>query len=197
MVTVGITGGIGSGKSTVAKIWQSLGAYYLNADDLAKNIMVNNTAIRQNIIDTFGEESYREDGTLNREWLSREAFGKNRAEELNRIVHPHIPEETRKVINEAEQQGYSVFVYEAALLMENLQPGVLDYIVLVLAEREKRIHRVIERDKVEEQAVIDRMNTQKDFNRYRDRADIVIENNGSMESLEQRAGEIYRLFLDD
>ncbi len=195
MVTVGITGGIGSGKTTVCKIWQDHGALVLNADDLAKDLMNRKPDIREKIIDTFGTQSYLGDGSLNRIYLADQAFSEGRVEELNAIVHPHIPEETEKIMAEAEKEGYELFVYEAALLLQNLRPGHLDYIVLVLADRKKRIERVTERDGVDRKEVVERMENQQNFNRLTHLADIVIENNGSREELENRAREVYSLML--
>ncbi len=196
MVCVGITGGIGSGKSTVVDIWESLGAFVLNADNLAKNIMVNNEEIRRQIIEVFGEESYYEDGSLNRVHLADQAFRKGRVEELNDIVHPYIPEEVAKVINYAEKEGTEVFVFEAALLLQGVRPGYLDLIVLVLADEEKRVERVRERDGVAEELVYDRIDKQQNFDELTDRADIVIHNNGSLDELKRQATRIYRLISE-
>lgn len=196
MVCVGITGGIGSGKSTVVDIWKSLGAFVLNADNLAKSIMVNNEEIRSRIIEAFGEESYYEDGTLNRVYLAEQAFRKGRVEELNGIVHPYIPEEVAKVINYAEKEGTEVFVFEAALLLQGVRPDYLDLIVLVLADEEKRVARVSKRDGVKEELIYDRIDKQQNFDELTDRADIVIHNNGSIEDLKRQATRIYRLISE-
>lgn len=195
MIKVGVTGGIGSGKTVVCNVFQSLGAYVLNADDLAKHLMVNDAEIRQQIIETFGEQSYRADGSLNREFLAEQAFEKDRVEELNNIVHPHIPPETEKIMQKVEKEGFDVFVYEAALLLQNLRPDYLDYIVLVLADKNKRVKRVQQRDNVAEELVRNRMNKQQDFDRLTHLADMVIENNGSLEDLKSKTRRIYRFFL--
>ncbi|MDZ7715051.1 MAG: dephospho-CoA kinase [Balneolaceae bacterium] len=194
MIKIGITGGIGSGKTTVCNIWQSLGAYILNADNLAKEIMVSDADIKQQIINTFGEESYHEDGTLNRQHLADEAFAQGRVEELNDIVHPAIPGASEKVMEKAEAEGVKVFVYEAALLLQNLRPRNLDKIVLVLSDREKRVERVAERDEVDRQKVIDRINKQQNFKALTDQADIIIRNNGTLEELKHKAEEVYHSF---
>lgn len=191
MIKAGITGGIGSGKTTVAKLFQSYGAYLLNADDLAKNIMIENDTVRKQIINTFGAESYKEDGSLNREYLAEQAFKNERVEELNRIVHPKIPDAVNKEMSEAEKKGYEVFIYEAALLLQNLRPDELDYVILVLADEEKRIQRVQQRDDVEREPVVDRMQHQQDFRKLTHLADIVIENNGTLKELKEEARRVY------
>lgn len=194
MVKVGITGGIGSGKTAVCKIWQSLGAYILNADDLAKKIMSSNPQIKKEIQQTFGVESYQEDGSLNREYLAEQAFESGRVEELNRIVHPRIPGESQKIMEKAEKEGYDVFVYEAALLLQNVRPSNLDYIVLVLADREQRLQRVQQRDGSDREEILNRMKSQQNFEELKDKADIIIYNNGTLEALERRAVDVYRTF---
>lgn len=191
MISAGITGGIGSGKTTVSKLFQQYGAYVLNADDLAKKIMTENASVRKQIIKTFGPNSYREDGSLNRTYLAQQAFKNERVEELNRIVHPKIPPAVDKLMAEAEKEGYEVFVYEAALLLQNLRPRELDYIILVLADENKRIARVKERDNVERASVEDRIQHQQDFRKLTHLADIVIENNGTLEDLENEAKRVY------
>lgn len=195
MVKVGITGGIGSGKTAVCDIWQSLGAYVLNADDLAKKIMAEDEGVRRQITHIFGEQSYRSDGSLNRAYLAEQAFGKSRVEELNAIVHPKIPAKSMEIIDQAGREGYNVFVYEAALLFGNLTPGFLDYVVLVLAGKQERLERVAARDGVEEGQVLERMSKQQDFEKLTHLADFVIENNGTRNMLKQKATQLFHKFL--
>lgn len=195
MVTVGITGGIGSGKTTVCEIWSELGAYVLNADDLAKQVMVTDPEVKEQLVDTFGEDSFEDDGALNRQHLASEAFEKGRVQELNAIVHPKLPEASLQKIKEAEEAGHQVFIYEAALLLENLEPGDLDYMVLVLADEDRRVQRVQQRDDSTESAIKQRMNKQRDFEKATGRVDYVIRNNGTLEELRKKAELIYQNFL--
>jgi dephospho-CoA kinase len=195
MVTIGITGGIGSGKSTVCTFWSDLGAYVLNADDLAKELMVSDPDIKEELVAAFGENSFLEDGRLNRKHLAHEAFEKGRVAELNGIVHPKIPEAAAEKMEMAEREGYTVFVYEAALLLENLDPGDLDYIVLVLADEEHRLERVRERDNSSTSDIRQRMNKQRDFEDATERVDYVIRNNGTIGELKKKAELLYENFL--
>lgn len=196
MVTIGITGGIGSGKSTVAKLWGSLGAYVLNADDLAKKMMSENDQIREEIIAAFGKKSYNDDGSLNRLYLAEEAFAKGRAPELNQIVHPRIPEEAKRIMAQAKKEGYTMFVYEAALLLQKGRPKYLDYVVLVLTDKDKRLERVMGRDDASQQEIMDRMNMQQDFSELMELADILIDNNGSLKELKMKAGQYYQVLTE-
>ncbi len=195
MVTVGVTGGIGSGKSTVCQFWSDLGAYVLNADDLAKELMVSDPEIKKQLVDTFGEDSFFDDGSLNRKYLAQEAFERDRVAELNAIVHPKIPGAAAEKISQADDEGYEVFVYEAALLLENLDPGDLDYMVLVLADEEHRLERVKERDNSSIKDIRERMNKQRNFEEATERVDYVIRNNGTIEELKKKAELVYENFL--
>ena len=194
MKKIGITGGIGSGKSTVCQVWQNEGAYVINADDLAKELIVNNKIIKQELIKAFGQQTYHPDGSLNRTYLAEQAFEKGRVEELNAIVHPHIPAEVSRLMENADKQGVNVAVYEAALLLQNLRPHDLDYVVLVLADEERRIQWVKNRDGVEPSKVVDRIKKQQNFEELTHRADYVIKNEGSVEALKNKADILYHKF---
>jgi dephospho-CoA kinase len=195
MVTVGITGGIGSGKSTVCSMWADMGAYVLNADELAKQLMVSDPEVKSELITTFGNQAFHDDGSLNRDYLSAEAFEKGRVAELNAIVHPRMPKAVEQQIQQAEAAGHKVVVYEAALLLENLEPGDLDYIVLVLAEEKHRLERVQKRDDSTKDEILQRINKQRDFEKATSRVDYVIRNNGTLEELEKKAEIIYQNFV--
>jgi len=196
MVRVGITGGIGSGKSTVCKIWDEMGAFVLYADDLAKKIMTDDPEVKEQIVKHFGDQAYDEKGNLNRPYLADKAFREGMADVLNRIVHPAVYKESAKIAKKAEKKGYPVFVKEAALLLKNGRPENLDYVVIVTGTEEKRIKRVVKRDDVDEKKVSDRIRNQQDFKELIHLADYVIDNNGSLDELHAKAKEIYREILE-
>lgn len=191
MVTVGITGGIGSGKSTVCRIWSELGAEVLDADQLAKTLMTDSPEIRERIIEEFGQDAYGSDGALNRAFLAREAFEKGRVELLNSIVHPVVKRETRRLIEEARKQGVEMYVKEAALLLDAGRPEEFDFIVLVTAGEDQRVRWVVERDQTESEAVRDRISRQKPTEELLPLSDFVIENDGSLQRLRERSTELY------
>ncbi|GAA5521118.1 dephospho-CoA kinase [Aliifodinibius salicampi] len=195
MVIVGITGGIGSGKSTVCDVWKKEGAYILNADEFAKQLMVDNDEIRSEIKAAFGPESYTAEGELNRKFLSEEAFEKGRVDELNAIIHPRLPAAVRERMKEAAEKGYKVGVYEAALLLESDHLDLFDYLVLVLADEKRRLQWVKERDEASEKQVKSRMNKQRNFENAVSQADIVIRNEGTLEDLKKKAEVVFNKFL--
>ena len=185
MIRVGITGGIGSGKSTVCRIWEDAGVRVISADDVAKELMVTHPDIIKNLKETFGDDAYSPDGSLNRAYLANEAFAKGRVEELNNIVHPVMFAETSRLMDEAEGQGIEVCAKEAALLLKYGRPKDLDVVVLVRADQNKRVLRVAERDKVNEAKVMDRMGKQAADSELRVLSDIEITNDGSLADLER------------
>ena len=195
MVTVGITGGIGSGKSTVCKVWAGMGGYILNADELAKELMVSDKQIRSRLTEAFGDRTYKEDDTLNRTYLAGEAFGKGRVRELNEIVHPRLPSAVRQRMQSAAEKGFEVGVYEAALLLESKHLEQFDYLVLVLADDERRLQWVRDRDGVSRQDVKNRMDKQRNFQEAAEQVDIVMRNEGSLEELKKNARDVYNYFL--
>jgi dephospho-CoA kinase len=191
MIKIGLTGGIGSGKTSVCTVWQKCGAYIINADDLAKEIMVSDSVVKQQLINTFGKKTYQPDGSLNREYLAKQAFEKGRVNELNGIVHPRIPQKMESIVEKAEEKGYPALVYEAILLLNGLKNYQLDFVVIVLADREKRLRWTQKRDGVSEKTIASRMKKQPDFRKLTFMADFVIQNDGSLDELEQRAKSLY------
>jgi len=196
MVKIGITGGIGSGKSTVCKVWKNCGAYIINADELAKEIMVSDPVVKEKLIETFGKKSFYADGRLNRPFLAEEAFRKGRVSELNEIVHPRIPAQVDELFKQAESEGHAAAVFEAALLFENLQRYNLDVIVLILADQSMRLQWVQKRDEVSEKLVTDRMEQQTNFESLSERANYVIYNDGTVAQLRERARQVYDEILN-
>lgn len=195
MITVGITGGIGSGKTAFTKVWESLGARVVYADDLAKEMMQTEPTLIKSLKKTFGEETYNDDGTLNKPHLIEQAFKKDRVDELNSIVHPAIQRKTKALIEEAEEDAAEVFAYEAAILLNYGRPDYFDYIVLVTSDREKRINRVAKRDSVKEDEVVARLEKQPDFDSLHHFADFIISNNGTFQELEVKAKSLYRKLI--
>jgi dephospho-CoA kinase len=140
---IGITGGIGSGKSTVCRIFQTLGVPVYDADSRAKSLMTTDGILISQIKKEFGVLSYRSDGTLDREYLAQAFHDKKKLELLNSLVHPRVAYDYEQWMEVQE----SVYVLkEAALLFEAKSYLALDKIIVVYAEEELRVKRVLQRD---------------------------------------------------
>jgi len=187
MIKVGVTGGIGSGKTTLCKEWEKMGAFVVYADDLAKKIMVEDEQLILSIKSVFGDEAYHADGSLNRSYLANEAFEKGRVEELNDLVHPALWNAVDEIAKEKEQEGVEVFVKEAAILLKNGRPKDLDVVVLVLLDMNERMERVIKRDNTEKEKVLDRISKQQDFSSLSHLSDFELHNTGSLANLKDEA----------
>lgn len=187
MIRVGVTGGIGSGKTTLCKEWERLGAFVVYADDLAKKLMVEDEELVKRIISVFGDEAYHEDGSLNRHYLAQEAFEKGRVAELNRLVHPVLWKKVEEISAQKEREGVDVFVKEAAILLQHGRPDDLDFVVLVEADEQQRTKRVVERDNSDRKKVEGRISAQQDFSALTDLADFVVTNDEGVTELKEKA----------
>lgn len=196
MIKVGITGGIGSGKSTFCREWESLGATVIYADDLAKQLMIEDQALVKNIKSVFGDQSYHKDGTLNREFLAQEAFAKGRVEELNELVHPVLWERVAEIEAEERAKGTTIFAKEAAILLNNGRPTDLDYVILITADEQTRIQRVLQRDHTDSEKVKERIKKQSDFMELSRLCDYIITNNGTQDELKLKAKELFHQLLE-
>lgn len=173
MLKIGITGGIGSGKSIVSNIFKVLGIAVFDADFAAKQIMNENKIVQQHLIDAFGESVFL-NNELNKKYLANIVFNDAyQLEKLNAIVHPATIEAGNQWV---KQQKTIYILKEAALLFESGSAADLDYIIGVYAPKIIRIKRVMQRDNVNEHAVINRMNKQIDENLKMKLCDFVIIN---------------------
>jgi dephospho-CoA kinase len=174
MLRIGITGGIGSGKSTICRIFQTLGIPVYDADSRAKALMLE-TVIRQPLVNAFGESVYASDGSLNRAELSGMVFNSpEKLEKLNSIVHPVVFKDYEDWVEERYEFPYTI--KEAALLFESGSFKSLDYVITVSAPKELRIRRVVERDGSLRTQVLQRMKNQLSEKERLERADFVIYN---------------------
>lgn len=157
ILRIGITGGIGSGKSTVARVFNTIGIPIYLADTAAKRLMEEDEELKKAIITHFGEEAYT-NGKLNRPYISAIVFSnKEKLEELNSLVHPV----TKRDGEEWMQQQHTPYaIKEAALIFESGTQEQLDYVIGVYAPQHIRTHRVMQRDKVTREEVLQRMHNQ-------------------------------------
>jgi len=161
MIKVGITGNIGSGKSTVAKLFSLLGVPVYEADSRAKDLMVSEPSLRAEITHLFGKEAYLDNGSLNRAYIAQLVFHDARKlGELNALVHPAVFKDFNSWLNQQAQTELPYVVKEAALLVESGSYKDLDYLILVQANEELRIKRTLERDKTNVESVKARIKNQ-------------------------------------
>jgi dephospho-CoA kinase len=173
MLKIGLTGGIGSGKSTVAKIFEVLGIPIYYADDAAKRLMNEDENLKQEITKNFGPDSYL-NGQLNRAYISSIVFNnKEKIELLNSLTHPAVMHDSEKWMN--EQTG-SYSIREAALIFESGINKHLDYVIGVSSPEALRIERTMKRDHVSKEEVQKRMKNQMDEDEKIKLCDFVIYN---------------------
>lgn len=173
MINVGLTGGIASGKTTVAKIFELLGIPVYYADDAAKRIMNEDKELKAAIQKQFGKEAYA-NGELNRAYLSAKVFGDAfQLDILNSIVHPATIRDAAKWM---AQQKAPYTVKEAALIFESGSAEYLNYVIGVYAPAQLRVKRAMERNHLTYDEVIQRMNKQLDENMKMKLCDFVIYN---------------------
>jgi len=173
---LGITGGIGSGKSTVSKIFEVLDVKIYQSDDMAKYLMENDNKLISSIINSFGAESYI-DGKINKEHISKNVFyDKEKLKIINNLVHPVVINDFKKwcLINKNEK----ILIKEAALLFESKSYKELNFIIYVYAEKKLRISRILKRDthrtKDQIEHIIKSQLTDKESF---EKADYILENN--------------------
>ena len=177
MLKVGITGGIGSGKTTVCYIFECLNIPVYYADDRGKWLMNNDPGVKEAITDLFGIHAYLNDGNLNRKYLADQVF-QNQAllNQLNAIVHPAVAKDTRAW--QSQQINVPYTLKEAAILFESGGHHHLDYVIVVDAPEALRIDRVMHRDGISAEAVKARISKQMPTAKKRAMADFIIENDG-------------------
>ncbi|GIV36424.1 MAG: dephospho-CoA kinase [Cyclobacteriaceae bacterium] len=182
---IGITGGIGSGKSTVCRIFSTLGIPVYDADSRAKAVMTSDVILIESIKKEFGSLSFREDGTLNTPFLADTVFGNNeRLEVLNKLVHPAVARDYAEWLK--TRHGYPYVIKEAALLFEAGSYRQLDETGVVIAPEALRVKRVLKRDpQRSEKQVREIMKRQLPENEALNLADFVIVNDDSQPVLPQ------------
>ncbi|WKK67223.1 dephospho-CoA kinase [Lutimonas zeaxanthinifaciens] len=173
MKKVGLTGGIGSGKSTVAKMFEDLNVPVYYADDRAKWLMVNSVELKEIIQNEFGTESYI-DGKLNRAYLAAKVFtNRTELDKLNSLVHPAVRKDFDKWM---ENQNSPYVIQENPLIFENENEDHFDVVISVIADEEIRIERVMSRDGHSRGDVVNRIKNQTSDQTRKSKSDFIIQN---------------------
>lgn len=192
MKTIGLTGGIGSGKTTVANFFKALGAPVFIADIEAKKLMDESSEVRTAIREIFGERAYISD-ILDRKFIASIVFSdKTKLAALNKIVHPAV---RRHFENWREQQTFPYVIYEAAILFETGSHTFCDFTIVVTANHQMKIERLVQRDQSTLAEIEARMDNQWPDEKRIPLADFVIENT-QLDETQKMVKEIHQTLLE-
>ncbi|HPP34529.1 MAG TPA: dephospho-CoA kinase [Ignavibacteriales bacterium] len=186
-LVVGITGGIGSGKSTFCEILTQNNFPVIHSDNMAKEIMATDDAVKKRIIETLGTQSYFNDGKINTHYLRDIVFNDfEKLQILNSIVHPAVIKKTKEKIEDLKKNNRIIFV-ESALIYEANFDKLFDFIILIYSEQRERLRRVKQRSNLTDEEILKIMQTQIPDEEKRKYADIIVENNDNIDDLKNRA----------
>ncbi len=187
MLRIGVTGGIGSGKTEVTHFFQEQGARVFNADAEAKLILLHSEKVQQAVLAAFGEAILNEVGEIDFRLLAEQAFANpERQRPLNEIIHPEVILAADRAMVQASQDGTDLFILDAPLLFEAHLEEYLDLTIVVVAKEETRIRRALKRGNLTEEDIRRRIHLQLSDDEKRSRADLVITNDGTLAQLKEK-----------
>lgn len=192
MISIAITGGIGSGKSYVSNLLEERGIPIYNADNESKRLTVSDEEIRKGLVALVGEQVYFDDGTLNKSLLAAYLFASSEhATQVNAIIHPRVKADFRRWLEEHED--YEIVGLESAILYESGFDDVVDAVVAVYAPESLRLERAMKRDGATEAQIRARMSAQMNEEEKRNKVDYVVLNDGSACLQKQLDALIYQI----
>ena len=196
MLKIGLTGGIGSGKSAVSTYFKKLGAFIFDADTVAKKILSNNNTAQNEIIAEFGTDVINVNGSIDKKKLSRIAFRNDDNQlKLNTIIHPYVFKEIDLSFQSIlKKQNHDVFIVDAALIYESGADAHMDYVIVVTSNLKLRTERVMNRGNISREDFLKRIDLQWPENDKVEMADYIIHNNGTKKELEEEAKKVYSQF---
>lgn len=187
MYTIGLTGGIASGKSTVSAMLAQLGAVIVDTDKIAREIVEPGQPAWQDIVAAFGEACLLPGGYLNRKMLGDLIFSdKNKRRLLDEITHPYIKNTAQQALDAAERQGARVAVLDAPLLIEVGWQFMVQAVWVVYVDAQKQVSRLMQRDKISCSQALDRIGSQMSLRDKLSYADVVIDNNKELAATRQQ-----------
>lgn len=190
MKIIGLTGGIGSGKSTVARILQEHGFPIVDADLIAREIVEPGQPALAELAKEFGEDILNADGSLDRGLLASRAFtNKDTTQRLNNITHPRINQRTQELFDEARENGAEAVIYDMPLLIDKGLHKDMDATIVVHAAEHVRLERLTTKRGLDVDDVRRRINAQIDDETRKQYADILLDNNGTEEDLTQQIAQ--------
>ena len=193
MLKIGLTGGLGSGKSTASKFFKSLGAFILDADNSAKNLIETNKEIKEELIKEFGTDIMNANSSIDKKKLARVAFqDEDHQQRLNYVVHPHIHNAIDKSYKEIlDQNNHKLFIVDAALIYESGYDAHLDYVIVVTAQLKHRMERALNRNTLTREEILKRIDFQWPEEDKISLADFVIHNDGTESDLNNQIIELF------
>jgi dephospho-CoA kinase len=197
MIIVGLTGSVGTGKSTVTNFFRELGAYIIDWDELAREVTRPNLRAWKEIVEYFGKDFLNEDLTINRQKLAEIAFSdKEKVAKLNQIVHPEVFKEDERITNEIKNLDPDALIIKDIPLLFELKltrPVFMDKVVVVSASEQTQLRRLEEKG-MSRQDAQSRIKSQLPLEEKIESADFVINNDGPLEETKKQVEEIYSLF---
>jgi dephospho-CoA kinase len=194
MKVIGLTGNIACGKSVVASMFEELGARVIDADRISRLVVELGKPVWKEIVERFGEEVLNSDGTIDRKKLGETVFrDKEKREELNRITHPRIVGRIKEILEEYRKEGAGVVIVEAALILEKggMKP-IISNLIVVTADIEAQITRLIRRGGFSRQEALSRINSQMPISEKVKHATYVIDNSRTLEETRKQVEEVWK-----
>lgn len=192
---IGLTGGIATGKSQSSKIFKKLGCYIIDADKLSRELTTKDGKCLKSIVDVFGTDILKDNGTLDRKKLGKIVFSDKQAKmELEHIIHPHIIRKTNEII--AKKFSFVDIIVDAPLLFEVGLDRICDKIIVVYAKHSIQIKRFMKRDNISEQEAEKRIALQMPIEDKMRMADITIDNSGTLTELNRNIKSAYKFLKD-
>jgi len=194
MLIVGLTGGVASGKTVVSQVLREEGAYIIDADQIARELVQPHQPAWNELVKVFGEEILQEDGTIHRKKLADKVFADLKQRELlNQILHPRIREEMDRRTKEIGQKdSEAIVVIDAPLLVERGEHHAMDKLVVVTSTQTQQIKRLKDRDGISPEEALRMLSSQMPLEKKIELADFVIQNEGSLEETKKKAKEIFK-----
>ncbi len=187
---IGLTGGIGSGKSTVASLFNKYGVPVVDVDGIAKEVVQPGKEAWKKILECFGQDILHSDQTIDRKKLGRIIFEHaHKREKLNEITHPIIIKETMRVA-ERLQKEYSHVIVDIPLLFESKREALFNIIIVVYANKDIQLQRLMEREDISEKEALLKIQAQMNLEEKKKKADLVILNNQDLDATEKQVLEI-------
>lgn len=196
MKVIGLTGGIATGVSTVAKIFRELGAIVIEADKIAREVVVPGTDVHRKIVEAFGKEILNPDGTIHRQRLGQIVFTDATARrKLNRITHPSIRRRIQEEVEQiGEQRPDAIVLIDVPLLLDTTGPDTfeMDGVIVVTADGDRQVDRLMNRDGLSREDAERRLAAQRPAAEKAEEADWVVDNSGSVEETRRQVETLWQ-----